>query len=392
MASLFFILKKKHSNIYHNKPKKPKHKSNLNNFIQKILSFKMVGILLIISSAFLKKSQPVLSNYIPILTHPIFFTGISMLALSIIYDYLYSSRFKSKEAYIKLPLQAIFGLKCTAISFILCAISTLLSIFSTSTILPIQSYYELIFWGPGHLLQICSQIGMLSVCIILIFKIIGYCPINIIINKIIFISLIISCLIGTLLPIFGTNSYIYIYGSTILMKFGICPFIVIFLIIFLYKITTIKKKLINNLYFNGFISSVFLTLFGYILGFCINKQNTLIPAHYHATIGGVSIAFMSASFWLCEVFGIKNNKKFEKLTKLQPICFCLGQFIFVLGFSFAGIHGALRKTFGSEQILHSLTETVSLTMMGIGGITAIISGILFLYLCSKKVLFIIINN
>ena len=377
LATLFFLL--------------PKNKTKNETLIKILFLFSFLGVLLMTSSIFFKNANPILSNYVPTIDHPIFLVGIATFALTLTFSYSISGRFFTNLKSNIIPIQAVFGLKCTALSFIFSIICVFISFILTPKTLISESYYEFIFWGPGHLLQICSQIGMLSAWIILLTKILGFCPINIKLAKIIFSLLLLSSFIGLFLPFSGTTSNLYYTGSTVLMKFGILPSVLIFLIIITPKLFIEKKRLFNSQYFNGFLASLSLSLLGYILGFSINEQNTLIPAHYHAAIGGVTVAFMTTAFWLCELFklNIKNKHKEIKFARLQPLFFGIGQFIFVIGFSYAGIHGAARKSFGTEQNINSLSEMIGLITMGIGGGIAIIGGILFLYIFSKKLLTIL---
>jgi heme/copper-type cytochrome/quinol oxidase subunit 1 len=73
---------------------------------------------------------------------------------------------------------------------------------------------------------------------------------------------------------------------------------------------------------------------------------------------------------------IKNELFF---IKYQPLIFGLGQFIFVLGFAYAGLYGAKRKIFGPNPSIYSYEKIIGLTTMGIGSIIAIFGGILFLF-------------
>lgn len=373
-ASLFFLLS---SNNKKNKDFWPKF------FI--LCSY--LGVFLIVIAVFIKDTIPILSNYIPVLNNYMFLTGITLFSLAIIFSYIFSNRFYSYIQDNVISKQASFGIKCTAISFMLSIFCACLSFFFTKNNLHERLYYEFIFWGVGHLLQICSQMGMLSVWIILLSEILGKSPISYKWTILIFIFLLCPCIFGLFLPFFGTSNNWYYMGFTYLMKFCIWPAITIFLFVIIPKLFKNKNIFIKSFYSCGLIFSIFLTLFGYFLGFLICEQNTIIPAHYHAAIGGVTIAFMTGAFWLCDyyAFNIKEGVFNRKFIMIQPLIFGIGQFIFVLGFGYAGINGAIRKAFGSEQHISSFSEMIGLISMGIGGVIAIIGGILFLFLFVKKI-------
>ena len=81
----------------------------------------------------------------------------------------------------------------------------------------------------------------------------------------------------------------------------------------------------------------------------------------------------------------QNQKRYEAV---QLLLFGIGQTIFVSGLAVAGSYGLARKVFGEEQLILSAEIYIGLGLLLIGGLTAIIGGILFLrnvlrYLRSK---------
>ena len=120
-----------------------------------------------------------------------------------------------------------------------------------------------------------------------------------------------------------------------------------------------------------------LTLLGFILGAMIRGSNTVVPAHYHASIGAVTVAFMAVTQLLLEPLGLSLPRRFPRLVAWQPVLFGIGQSIFAAGFALAGAAGMERKVYGVEQV-RSATQTVGLAIMGIGGLIAVAGGLLFL--------------
>ena len=70
--------------------------------------------------------------------------------------------------------------------------------------------------------------------------------------------------------------------------------------------------------------------------------------------------------------------RFPRLIPAQLACFGLGQIVFALGFGWAGLNGAGRKAYGTEQHVRSASEHAGLIVMGIGGVIAVAGGLLFL--------------
>ena len=55
-----------------------------------------------------------------------------------------------------------------------------------------------------------------------------------------------------------------------------------------------------------------------------------------------------------------------------------GQLIHVLGPAWSGGYGVQRKVAGAEQALHTLPQKIGMGMMGLGGLIAVIGGIMFI--------------
>jgi heme/copper-type cytochrome/quinol oxidase subunit 1 len=123
-------------------------------------------------------------------------------------------------------------------------------------------------------------------------------------------------------------------------------------------------------------------LLGFSLGALIRGSTTMIPAHYHAAIGAVTVAFMAVAYPLLEALGVRvrSHARAERLATLQPALFGIGQSVFALGFALAGARGMGRKVYGAEQQVSDLAHTVGLAVMGLGGLCAIAGGVLFLSL------------
>jgi len=129
----------------------------------------------------------------------------------------------------------------------------------------------------------------------------------------------------------------------------------------------------------GYLVSVALTLLGFGLGASIRGSNTMVPAHYHASIGGVTAAFMSVTYLLLPALGFSMDApRVRRAAALQPALYGVGQMIFASGFALAGVFGMGRKSYGAEQAARGFAESMGLGVMGIGGLIAVAGGLLFL--------------
>jgi heme/copper-type cytochrome/quinol oxidase subunit 1 len=122
-----------------------------------------------------------------------------------------------------------------------------------------------------------------------------------------------------------------------------------------------------------------LTALGIILGACIRSSTTLVPAHYHAALGGVTAAAMAAAYLLVER-GSRAPRAYWRAARRQLIAFGLGQAVFALGFAWGGAYGLGRKTYSTEQHVRTIGEKLALGTMGLGGLVAAAAGVVFLVL------------
>jgi heme/copper-type cytochrome/quinol oxidase subunit 1 len=130
--------------------------------------------------------------------------------------------------------------------------------------------------------------------------------------------------------------------------------------------------------FLGLFLSVLLFGLGGILGGFADGGDTRTPAHYHAVIGGVNLAFMALFFATLLPALLKATDQ-RLRTRLQFWFYGCGQALFSLGMFVAGSAGVGRKVAGAAQGLDSVVKVAGMTLTGIGGAVAVIGGVLFVW-------------
>jgi len=129
---------------------------------------------------------------------------------------------------------------------------------------------------------------------------------------------------------------------------------------------------------NALSWSLLLFAFGGGISFLIRESNTIITAHYHATGGAVSVAFMGAAYALLPRIGF--GRADAKLARWQPTIYGTGQLLHIVGLLWSGGYGVQRKVAGADQGLHGFAQIAGMGLMGIGGLIAVIGGLMFLYI------------
>ncbi|MCP4049001.1 MAG: cbb3-type cytochrome c oxidase subunit I, partial [Gammaproteobacteria bacterium] len=145
-----------------------------------------------------------------------------------------------------------------------------------------------------------------------------------------------------------------------------------------------KKPLGEGRYLrSALLSSLVLFASGGVLGFMISGLNIIIPAHYHGSTVGVTIAYMGLSYYLLPRLGFGTVP--PRLAFWQPIIYSSGQLLHIFGLAWTGGYGVQRKTAGLAQGLDRASEIAGMGLMGFGGLVSVIGGLLFLVIAFQSI-------
>jgi hypothetical protein len=234
-------------------------------------------------------------------------------------------------------------------------------------------------------LQLTCSVAMLTVWLILLSSFLGRSPIGERTASLLFFAMMLPWSFSPFLAVQGTWSGAYRVGFTDLMRWSIFPVVTIVLVLCSRALLRARREgridasSLRDPRISGFLVSAALTLLGFALGAAIRGSNTMVPAHYHASIGGVTAAFMTLSYLILAALGLSiETPKIKRAAAWQPVVYGVGQMVFAAGFAIAGAYGMSRKAYGAEQANRGLAESIGLGVMGIGGLIAVVGGVLFL--------------
>lgn len=342
------------------------------------------GTIIISLSPFLGASHPLMNNYVPVLDDKIFlygvaifFAGFTLLLLRSLLCIPLSGAAKSDDGAQR------YGLFVGAVIGLLAMITLLWTYLSIpDKDIPALRYYELLFWGGGHLLQMLDTTIMLTAWVWLARAAglaLNLSPKTAV--TLFSILLLPSLYAPIILLTHGTGSAGYIHQFTELMEWGIgAPVIVIALLI---MAALLKTKIEANMKHlrAALVNSLVLFGAGGAIGYMINGINVTIPAHYHGVIVGVTLAFMGMTYYLLPRFGF--GEPAVRAAKIQIYVYGVGQLIHIAGLAWGGGYGIQRKVTGSAQGLDTFKKVASMGLMGLGGAVAILGGFLFLIVVLK---------
>ncbi len=346
------------------------------------------GVVAMIAGAFAPGAQPVLANYIPVIDHPIFLTGLAVFFGAVVLFFIRILLAPSPGNVSLLPDDARNGVAAAGMAVILAAATYVASRAAMPAGLEAHAFFELSTWGAGHVLQAANVCGMLAVWLWMLHRITGRQVLTARASGILFAVLLAPYLAAPLLTARGTQDPLYIRGMTELMRWGIFPVVTIILVAALRHLRGGKVDgAVARALRAGFAASATLVVIGFVLGAMIRESTTLIPAHYHAALGAVTAAFMAGVFLLIEADSSAVLSRVERLWRAawrQLPLYGVGQAIFAAGFALGGLYGLGRKTYGAEQHVRSSGEIAGIGVMGLGGLLAIVAGVWFLFLTLRE--------
>ena len=378
----------------------------------------LAGIALMTISPLIGQSNPIMNNYVPILENVWFIIGLSLFGSSILYFsilvFINSFHdFSLKEE--KYTAQILPVVKLTSsLMYIMvwgCFALSYKEVMALSNVFPIEIdyYYELLFWSGGHLLQFIYTQIVMFVWLILAELWIG----KRLIYYEVYSSLFIINFILSLFVFYGHLAYqMPEYEFTVFftkhMQYcgGIAPTLLMaVLIIDIFKFTRIKNHL--SFVAIAFMASILVFFAGGLIGVLISGINLSIPAHYHGSIVGISIGFLGFAYIFCfrdsgfatpdqtlskklftfslslkqPIYGSNSLSCYSKWPNIQLIIITFGQLLHIAGLALAGGYGILRKNPDGEI---ALAAKFYMGMLGGGGLIAIIGGLMFVYICGKR--------
>ena len=340
------------------------------------LTLASLGTLIITLAPFTGEGHPLMNNYVPVLQNTAFFVGLGIFGIGfcllVLRTFLTTGNSDNKtsgESVLR------FGLFVAVVASLFALAAFVMSYFGIDEGFQGEAYYDRLFWGSGHIIQFSHTQLMLvawlwlatvsgtnlrlSPRVALGLFVLGLSPVSV--APIIYLAFDVSS--GNHLFWF---TQLMIYGGAL----GVVP-------IGLAIILAITEKWRPTPGFeaerNALLFSVLLFGTGGIIGFMITGSNVTIPAHYHGSIVGVTLAFMGMTYHLLPHLGFR--KVSGRAARWQPGIYGIGQLMHITGLAWSGGYNVQRKSTGAEQ---GFEQVAGMGLMGLGGLISIIGGVIFL--------------
>ena len=349
------------------------------------LALTVLGTVVITVSPFFGAAEPLMNNYVPVLQHPLFLSGLGVFGLGFSLLVL-NGLFLSHSVKSKISGEGAlrFGLYTALIAALISIAMLLLSYFDMPVFATSAYFYELLFWDAGHTLQF-MHIQLMLVCWLWMTTAAGIdLKLSPRVALIIFaIGLIPVLLTPFIYDMYDLGSATHKQAISYLMQFGGgLAALPIGLIITLGFFKTKRSDFKVGPEFNALLFSILLFGIGGVIGFMISGSDVTVPAHYHGSIVAITLIYMGVTFHILPRLGFKAIK--GKWATRQPIIYAVGQLMHIFGLVWSGGYGVQRKTAGAAQGLDDMERVIGMGVMGLGGLIAVIGGIMFLVIVFKS--------
>lgn len=387
----------------------------------------VVGMIMVNFMVLSGKADVLFTSYPPLKAHPLYYLGIilfavgALIATSLFFVALLVAK-REKTYSGSVPLVTFGGMTAAIIAVITLVhgaatyIPTLL--WSMGWIELDAQLYRLLFWALGHSSQQINVAAMVSVWYLLGGLTVGAVVLNEKVSRtafvlyILFISmasahhLLVDPGFGSAWKIWNTSYAMYLAVlASMVHGFTVPAGIEIGQRLRGYnagKFEWLRKAPWGDPGFSGMVLSV--VIFGFLGGITgvvigteqinIIVHNTMrLPGHFHATVaGGTALAFMAVTYYVLPLI-FQKRIAFWKLAKIQPWAFAAGMSLMCMSMIYMGIFGVPRRHWDSSfsgapfSVEFHPAVWISQASMGIGGLLAATSVLLFVVIAVMTVFF-----
>ncbi|KJS34472.1 MAG: hypothetical protein VR70_17410 [Rhodospirillaceae bacterium BRH_c57] len=321
---------------------------------------------------------PILNNYVPVGAHPAFFAGLVLFLVCIALPVgrLLASMPRPMEG-------ASFGVAAAGIIYLVALWCFLLAWRQLPPGLEDEPHYEALFWGGGHILQFVNTALMLVAWQVVGERLHAVPPLPQVWFRRV-LALLVTVAFGgpVLYLLLEAGDARLVTGFTELYRYGLIVQPAVMMVALAWALVR-RGVPCGRPAGAGLVLSLLLFAVGGVLGYFMGQGDTRTTGHYHAVIGGVTLAFM---VFVIEVVLPRLGRPLAG--RRWPLAciwaYGVGQLLHAVGLWLAGTGGVARKTAGADQALSSPLEVGAMVVMGGGAVLAVFGGVTFVVLALGK--------
>jgi Flp pilus assembly protein TadD len=310
------------------------------------LGVSTLGLLLVALSPLFGGGQPVLSNYVPVLDQPLFLAGLIAFWAGIAL---------SAATALWRPAGGDAVWPRAAPAVLLAAIAVFFAALAAMPQGARPGRYELVFWGFGHVVQIALVLLLVRAWRALAER--AGMPLP----RLRGAPEALTCL--ALVPVawivwsFAPASSEYRNGFTQVMSWASWPGAAVLALVALTRVRVVAS---DRLAARALFLSAVLFCAGLAIGAGIQSGTTLVPAHYHGTVGALTLAFLVLGARATGVAG-------ARALPAAVYAYASGTVLLIASLAWMGAAGVPRKTPG----MPSAEAAGAAFFAGLGGLLAV---------------------
>jgi cytochrome c oxidase subunit 1 len=341
-----------------------------------------LGTLAITLSPLDPSGRAMMSNYIPVIHSPVFFMGLMLVFCGTLL--MLAKMLLAPPAPAENGVVPSFAPWSAALITLVALVCFVWSVPLMPPVIDGEQYYDMVFWAGGHVLQFTHTQVLMMVWLSLLAALVpGFVPHARLVKALFLFALLAACLspLAFLLYDITSSQFRDFFTHQMIALGGLAPAVLLLVAApALWRAHGARKGPHRACYY-ALLASVVLFLYGGVLGLLIQGQNVGIPAHYHGSIVGITLAFMGFAYLLLPKLGYAAMAH-TRMACLQPVIYGIGQVMHVSGFAWSGGYGALRKTPGGT---YEGSAQLAMGLMGGGAGLAAIGGLLFVLVIIRAV-------
>ncbi|MGD2083412.1 MAG: cbb3-type cytochrome c oxidase subunit I [Chromatiales bacterium] len=344
------------------------------------------GTAAIAVSPFLGAGDPIMTSYVPVLDGPLFYlagwttmAGFGLLVLRA----MFASRSLGKPVSEPDVLRA--GIYFSAFAAVVSGLALAWSYWGLPPTLPPGLYFELLFWGAGHVLALTRTLLLLVawiwLCQAAAFRIRLTARGGVNLMAVALVPVLVTPFIyfgGEVTSAFHREAFTRLmqYGGLMALPLGAVTFLAL---LARGPAAPRQRSLRSALY-----GSLALFAFGGAAGFLAGDGSGLLAAHSLGAHAGVVLALMGLAYHLLPRLGF--GEPMPRVARVQPFVYGGGQLLHVIGLVWSGGSVDLQGgTAGAAQGQGGLPGNPGPALTGLGELAALIGVLLFVAVAFRAV-------
>lgn len=306
-------------------------------------AFALAGMLGVVVAGFVSTGTPMLANYVPYLRSPAFLASLGCFAAGGLATALLS---------VRRPHGTVeWGFTLARLPFVMGGANLLLDLTNGASLGDA-------LWGAGHVLQFGYVTLLMAIWLRLVERD-GGRGLAATIAMPLFAAAALPSVVGPALLLSGATAGELHAFHTQLMRVANWPAPLMFGLLLWCR---------GGWRTVGFVPSLALLVIGLVAGVAIDAQTTMVPAHYHGTIGAFTLALMAVA--LSRVPPPGPRAGFPRRAAMPLYFYATANATLIAGLAWSGALGAPRKT-AFIAAGADLAPTLAAALTGIGGVATV---------------------